>query len=92
MNTLIAVIGALAAGTAAVFLRHGHINNVIGAIQLSIVTAIGMFGATLLIAETIPALKQPTANYELETGEYLRCTPQGGNELACEVTHREETE
>lgn len=30
-----------------------------------------------------------TALYELETGEYLHCTPQGGNELQCEVTHRE---
>lgn len=28
------------------------------------------------------------ARYELETGEYLHCTPQGGNELKCEVTHR----
>ena len=89
MSTLIAVIGALAAGTAAVFLRHGHINNVSGAIQLSIVTAVGMFGATVLITETIPVLKQPTANYELETGEYLECTPQGGNELKCTIEHRE---
>lgn len=30
----------------------------------------------------------PSAVYELETGEYLHCTPQGGNELRCEVTHR----
>lgn len=29
-----------------------------------------------------------TAVYELETGEYLHCTPEGGNELKCEVTHR----
>lgn len=92
MNTLIAVIGALAAGTAAVFLRHAHIKNVIGAIQLSIVTAAGMFGATVLITAMAPALKQPTANYELETGEYLHCTPQGGNDLACTVKHREDTE
>ncbi len=28
------------------------------------------------------------AVYELETGEYLTCTAQGGNELRCEVTHR----
>lgn len=32
------------------------------------------------------------AVYELETGEYLHCTPQGGNELACEVKHRKDTE
>lgn len=30
-----------------------------------------------------------TIDYELETGEYLKCTPQGGNELQCTVTHRE---
>lgn len=30
-----------------------------------------------------------TAVYELETGEYLHCTPEGGNDLACTVTHRE---
>lgn len=29
------------------------------------------------------------ARYELETGEYLHCTPQGGNDLACTVTRRE---
>ena len=31
------------------------------------------------------------AVYELETGEYLHCTPQGGNQLECEVTHRKDT-
>lgn len=31
-----------------------------------------------------------TAVYELETGEYLDCTPQGGNDLACTVTHRKD--
>lgn len=31
-----------------------------------------------------------TANYELETGEYLACTPTGGDTIACEVTHRED--
>ena len=29
-----------------------------------------------------------TANYELETGEYLACTPTGGDTLECEVAHR----
>lgn len=89
MNLLIAVIGALAAGTAAVFLRHGHIDNAVGLIQLSIITAVGVFGAAALITAMAPALKQSTADYELETGEYLKCTPQGGNELQCTVTHRE---
>lgn len=27
------------------------------------------------------------AVYELDTGEYLNCTPTGGNKLECEVTH-----
>ena len=33
-----------------------------------------------------------TARYELETGEYLHCTPQGGNHLECEVTHRKDNQ
>ena len=32
------------------------------------------------------------AVYELETGEYLHCTPNGGNHLECEVKHRKDTE
>lgn len=47
---------------------------------------------TVLIATVIVAgwhyITTDTAVYELETGEYLHCTPQGGNELKCEVTHR----
>lgn len=41
----------------------------------------------------LPLATHPTdtARYELETGEYLRCTPEGGNQLACEVKHRSET-
>lgn len=31
-----------------------------------------------------------TALYELETGEYLHCTPQGGNHLECTVAHRKD--
>ncbi len=33
-----------------------------------------------------------TAVYELETGEYLHCTPEGGNDLACTVTHRKDNQ
>ena len=33
-----------------------------------------------------------TAVYELETGEYLHCTPEGGNDLACTVKHRKENQ
>lgn len=31
------------------------------------------------------------AVYELETGEYLHCTPEGGNDIACTVAHRKDT-
>lgn len=92
MNLLIAIFGALAAGTAAVFLRHSRISDVGGAVILSSIVAVGMLGATAFITETIPALKQPTAVYELETGEYLHCTPEGGDNLACEVTHRKDNQ
>lgn len=33
-----------------------------------------------------------TAVYELETGEYLHCTPEGGNDLACTVKHRKDNQ
>lgn len=32
------------------------------------------------------------AVYELETGEYLHCTPEDGNTLTCEVTHRKDNQ
>lgn len=32
------------------------------------------------------------AVYELETGEYLHCTPQGGNDLACTAKHRKDNQ
>ena len=32
------------------------------------------------------------AVYELETGEYLKCTPQGGNDLACTAKHRKDNQ
>lgn len=32
------------------------------------------------------------AVYELETGEYLHCTPEGGNTLTCTVKHRKENQ
>lgn len=92
MNLLVAIIGALAAGIATVFLRHSKIGDVGGAVILSIIVAAGMLGATAFITETIPALKQPTVAYVLETGEYLHCTPQGGDNLACIIEHREDNQ
>ena len=44
-----------------------------------------------LAVSLVNTYDRATANYELETGEYLHCTPQGGNHLACEVKHRSET-
>lgn len=52
---------------------------------LAMVMALTIGGLVTLARATAPAA------YELETGEYLRCTPQGGNQLACEVKHRSET-
>lgn len=47
---------------------------------------------TVLIVTVIVAgwhyITTDRALYELETGEYLACTPEGGDELRCEVTHR----
>lgn len=47
---------------------------------------------TVLIVTVIAAgwhyITTDHAVYELETGEYLHCTPEGGNKLRCEVTHR----
>lgn len=37
------------------------------------------------------AFTTDTAVYELETGEYLHCTPNGGNHLECTVAHRKDT-
>ena len=92
MNLFIAIIGALAAGIAVVFLRHGRISDVGAAITLSIIVAAGILGATALITAAFPALKQPAANYELETGEYLECTPQDGDTLTCTIEHREDNQ
>lgn len=90
MNLLIVAIGSLAAGCAAVFLRHGHVNTLGGVVQLSIVAAIGIFGAAILMAEVMHVINQPAADYELETGEYLRCTQKGDNRLDCEVMQRKD--
>lgn len=43
-----------------------------------------------LVVSLVNLYDRATAVYELETGEYLHCTPQGGNNLTCEVTHRKD--
>lgn len=55
---------------------------VILAVTLSVITV----GVGLTWARH--AFPTDTAVYELETGEYLHCTPQGGDKLRCEVNHR----
>lgn len=45
-----------------------------------------------LVVSLVNLYDRATANYELETGEYLHCTPQGGNHLTCTVTHRKDNQ
>lgn len=48
--------------------------------------------ATLVLTIIVAGWRYITTDhavYELETGEYLHCTPQGGNTLTCTVKHRE---
>lgn len=57
--------------------------------QLAITAIIALIVITTAAALAgLYLLTTHAAVYELETGEYLKCTPQGGNELKCEVTHR----
>lgn len=51
--------------------------------------------ATLVLTIIVAGWRYITTDhavYELETGEYLRCTPEGGNDLACTVTHRKDNQ
>lgn len=68
-------------------------------IEFAVAAAIGTLaitlGLTTLVVGTRWAMHTfPTdhAVYELETGEYLHCTPEGGNDLACTVTHRKDNQ
>ena len=94
MNLITVAIGALAVGFAVMFLRHGsgYITDVgpIFVVKVSIVAAVGIFGAVILIGEVIHTFNQPDVNYELETGEYMHCAQQDNNHLDCEVKKRED--
>lgn len=51
--------------------------------------------ATLVLTAIVAGWRYITTDhavYELETGEYLHCTPEGGNTLTCEVTHRKDNQ
>lgn len=51
--------------------------------------------ATLVLTIIVAGWRYITTDhavYELETGEYLHCTPQGGNDLACTVKHRKDNQ
>lgn len=57
MNLPAAMIGALAAISALASLRHGpHVNTIGGIIQISIVAAVGIFGAAILMVEVLRTL------------------------------------
>lgn len=57
MNLLAAMIGALLAGAALAYLRHGrHVNTIGGVVQISVVAAVGIFGAAILMVEVLRTL------------------------------------
>ena len=68
-----------------------------GATVLAVLAALAwwLLIAVLVVTAIVAGWRYITtdhARYELETGEYLHCTPQGGNELQCTVTHRKDNQ
>ena len=64
-------------------------------VEVAIALLVCALGLTFVAVGTgwaVSTFTTDTAVYELETGEYLHCTPQGGNNLECQVTHRKDTE
>lgn len=59
-----------------------------------VILAFALGLASVIVAGNWSTNTFPTdhAVYELETGEYLHCTPQGGNNLECQVTHRKDNQ
>lgn len=55
-------------------------------------TAALLAAIVALVVSLVNLYDRATANYELETGEYLHCTPEGGNDLACTVKHRKDNQ
>lgn len=83
MSAAFVFMAAFVVTAAVIMLRYGHPTDLGDYIALALV----VWGAVLyVISLTLLA----GADYELETGEYLRCTPEGGNTLTCEVHHRED--
>lgn len=68
-----------------------------GATVLAVLAALAWWAllAALVLTAIVAGWRYITTDhavYELETGEYLHCTPQGGNDLACTVTHRKDNQ
>lgn len=57
-------------------------------IAMLVTVFVGISAVGVTIQWSKAQFNPPRAGYELETGEYLHCTPEGGDELRCEVTHR----
>ena len=82
MSTWLLTALVACGATVLLFMRP---QNFKGMAVIVMVMTLTVGGIVALARATAPAA------YELETGEYLRCTPEGGNQLACEVKHRSET-
>ncbi|MBC3179382.1 hypothetical protein [Corynebacterium lujinxingii] len=88
MSDIALLLNALAIAVAILLLRYTRPHGLVDCIALLIVVLGGVLGVFALAQE----FTTDRAVYELETGEYLHCTPQGGNHLTCEVTHRKDNQ
>ena len=79
MSTFL-LTAAVACGAAVVLLARPQ--NFKATAVIGLVMALTICGIFTLACKTAPAV------YELETGEYLRCTPEDGNTLTCKIAHR----
>lgn len=79
MSTFL-LTAAVVCGAAVVLLARPQ--NFKAQAVVCLVMALTICGIITLARKTAPAV------YELETGEYLRCTPAAGNTLTCKIAHR----
>ena len=85
MSALITSFSLLAVAGAVVILRFGKPRDRDDYITFTLVIW-GALSVVFTFAQHYIATDR--AVYELETGEYLHCTPEGGDTLECEVAHR----
>lgn len=88
MSALITSFSLLVVAGAVVMLRYGKPRDRDDYITFILV----IWGAVSALFSLAQQFTTDTAVYELETGEYLHCTPQGGNHLECEVKHRKDNQ